>query len=273
MVPTSASSGRMPGESGGIPGPWLTRQQLPRNHLELEDGLHALQERIHGYFHHWPLAAVLLGVSPPSMDELALLRHPHRNVGREELAHRGLERDGLVLVHQPPGRVGQLARRGEMRRHAAELVLRELEFADGFPELLALAGVAGRHLERGLRETAGPAAGLEPAGREALHLEVEALALAALLADEVRRRHEVALEAEGVGVHAAIARRAIRLAVQHAAARLLHLELVAGERILRDDEQRQAACALLGIGIRAREQREHVGAAREGAPGLDRKST
>src|SRR5262249_58094518 len=155
-----------------------------------------------------------------------------------------------------------------MRRHAAELVLRELDLADRLAELLALAGVPGRHLERCLRETAGPAAGLEPAGREPLHLEVETLALAALLADEIRRRHEVALEAEGVGVHAPIARRAIGLAVQHAAARLPHLELVARERILRDDDQRQTTRALRGIGIRAREQCEHVGAARERAPGL-----
>ncbi len=100
----------------------------------------------------------------------------------------------------------------------------------GFPNCLRSPAYVGRHLERGLRETARPTARLEPTGREALHLEVEALALAAVLADEVRRRHEVALEAERVGVHAAIARRAIRLAVQHAAARLLHLELVTGER-------------------------------------------
>ena len=69
-------------------------------------------------------------------------------------------------------------------------------------------------------------------------------------------------------MHAAIARRAVRLAVHHAAARLPHLELVAGEGILGDDEQRQTARTRLRVRIGAGQQRQHIGAPGERAPGL-----
>src|SRR5262249_61526823 len=112
------------------------------------------------------------------------------------------------------------------------------------------------------------AAGLETTGGEALHLEVEALPLAFLLADQVLRRHEVALEAERERVHAAVARRPVGLAVQHAAARLLHLELVAGEGILRHDEERESAGALLHVGVGAREQPQDARPSSERGPRL-----
>src|SRR5207253_3451655 len=131
-----------------------------------------------------------------------------------------LERRRLVGVHGARRRVGQLARRGDVRRHAPELVLGQLEVADGAAELFALGGVRGRRLEGRLGHARRAAAGLEPSGGEALHLEVEALALAGLLADQILRRDEVALEAEREGVHAAIAGRGVGLAVEHAATRL-----------------------------------------------------
>src|SRR5205823_14165216 len=128
-------------------------------------------------------------------------------------------------------RVGGLARRGEMGRHAAELVLRQLEVTDRPAELLPLARVGRGRLERRLREPGGPPAGLEPAGCEAGHLEVKALPLPLRLADQVLRRDDVVLEAEREGVHAAVAGCGVRLSVQHAAPELAHLELVARERI------------------------------------------
>src|SRR5439155_758882 len=79
----------------------------------------------------------------------------------------------------------------------------------------------------------------EPSRGETLHLEVEPLALALSLADQVLGRDDVALETEGEGVHAAVARGRIRLAVQHPAAGLADLELVTRKRVFRDGEQRE----------------------------------
>ena len=155
-----------------------------------------------------------------------------------------------------------------MGRHAPQLELGQLELADREPELLPLAGIGGRRLERGLGEPGGTAPGLQPACGESLHLEVEALPLAGLLADQILARDEVALEAEREGVHAAVAGRGIGLPVQHAAVRLAHLEFVAGERVLRHDEEREAAGAGGQVGVRARQERDHVRPPRERTPRL-----
>src|SRR6185369_2078243 len=92
--------------------------------------------------------------------------------------------------------------------------------------------------------------------------------LARGLADQVGRRDEPAVERERERVHTAVAGRAVGLAVERAAAGLLRLELVPVERLLRHDEQRQPLRAELQIGVRPREEREHVGAASERAPRL-----
>ena len=174
----------------------------------------------------------------------------------------------LVLVHRGGGGVGDRARGGELRRHPAELVLRELVVDQRLAELLAVDDVLGGLLERGLRHAAGAAAGLQAAGGEAAHLQVEALADAVLAADDVLGGHEAALEGERERVHAAVARRRVGLAREPAAAGLLDVELVTERARLRHDEQRQPACALRHVGIGAREQREDVGASRERAPRL-----
>ena len=69
-------------------------------------------------------------------------------------------------------------------------------------------------------------------------------------------------------MHAAVAGRRVGLADQATAAGLCHLEGVTVEAVLRDDEEGEALRALRDIRVGAREQREHVGAPREGAPGL-----
>src|SRR5205823_5436382 len=166
------------------------------------------------------------------------------------------------------GGVRQLPRGRDVRRHPAELVLRQLEVADRTAELLPLNGIRRGRLEGRLRDPRRTAAGLEAAGGEPLHLEVEALPLALLLADQVLGGNEPALEAERERVHAAVAGRRVRLAVEDAAAGLALLELVTGKRVLRHDEERQPARPRLHVGIGAREEREHVRPAGEGAPRL-----
>ena len=91
----------------------------------------------------------------------------------------------------------------------------------GFPNCLRSLTYVAVRLERRLRQAAGAPAGLEAPCGEALHLEIEALALARRLADQVLRRHEVALEAERERMHAAVARacdRPCRAARRHPAA-------------------------------------------------------
>ncbi len=138
----------------------------------------------------------------------------------------------------------------------------------GLAELLAVEHVLARLLERRLCEAAGATAGLQPSGREAAHLQVEALAESARPADEILRRHEVVLELQRERVHAAVAGRRVGLAAHLAAAGLRALEVVAAMRLLLDDEERQALRTLAHVGIGAQQQREHVGAARERAPRL-----
>ena len=155
-----------------------------------------------------------------------------------------------------------------MSRHAAELVLRQLELADRTPELLALVRIRRRRLERGLRHPGRAPAGLQASGGEALHLQIEPLPFPVLLADQILGGDDPVLEAERERVHAAVARGRVGLPVQHTAARLAHLELVAREAVLRHDEEREPARTALRIGIGTREESEHVGAPGKRAPCL-----
>jgi hypothetical protein len=203
------------------------------------------------------------------VQELALLGDLDRHVAGEQLGHRGVGCSGpLVRVHRLGGRIADRAGGGHLRRHAPELVLGELELRDRGAELLAVHHVAGGLLERGLGQTGGPSAGLQPPRGEAAHLQVEATAEPLLAAHQVLGRHEPALEVEREGVHAAVARRGIRLADQAAAAGLLELEGVTEVARLGHDEEREPARARGRVRVGAQQHRQHVGPPREGAPGL-----
>ena len=78
-------------------------------------------------------------------------------------------------------------------------------------------------------------------------------------------RHEEVVEHERERVHAAVAWGGVGLARQEAPARLAHLEGVAGEGVLLDDEEGEPLGAELGIRIGAGEERQHVGAPGVGA--------
>ena len=83
--------------------------------------------------------------------------------------------------------------RRDVRRHAPDLVLRELIISDRVPELPAVERVVAGLLERGLAHAGRTAAGLKTPGRETAHLEVEASAEARLTTNKVLFRHEVAV--------------------------------------------------------------------------------
>ncbi len=113
-----------------------------------------------------------------------------------------------------------------------------MKLGDRLIELLAIDDVLRGLLESRLGESAAATAGLEPAGREARHLQVEAAPLALFAADEILRWHEIALEVQRIGMHAPVAGRGVCLTDQTAAAGLLALEAVLAGRFLRHDEER-----------------------------------
>src|SRR5207247_5922724 len=98
--------------------------------------------------------------------------------------------------------------------------------------------------------------------------EVKALAEARLPADEVLFRHKVAVDRQRERVHPAIAGRGIGRPGDRSALRLHVHEVVAVVRVLRDDEEREAAVTERGVGVRAGKQGEDVRAAGKGRPGL-----
>ena len=144
----------------------------------------------------------------------------------------------------------------------------ELEFRDGLAELVPIDHVLGGFFDGCLGEPAGPAAGLKPSGGEPRHLELKALALRCVPADQVFRGNKIVLELEAERVHPSVSGGGIRFARHFPAARLDTLESVPGERVLGDDEEREPLGALAGIGVGAGEQRQDVGAPGKSAPRL-----
>jgi hypothetical protein len=99
--------------------------------------------------------------------------------------------------------VGELAGDHDLDRHQRELAVDAREGDQRLAELLAVLGVAQGELERVLRDADGAGGGLDAGALEGLHELLEALALDA--AEQVRRRHAEAVEAELVLLHAAVA--------------------------------------------------------------------
>ena len=145
--------------------------------------------------------------------------------------------------------------------HAAELGLGELVVADGLAEHDAVVGVLAGRLVGGLHHADGPGRGLQPAVLEAGHLVVEALAQAALEADQVGGRHEPVVEGDLVGVHAAVADGVDRAALHLPAAgrrrrpaSWVNSKPWPSPRGLGTMNMRQAAVALRPVGVGAGQQ-------------------
>jgi hypothetical protein len=172
------------------------------------------------------------------VQELAGLGDLDRDVTREELRLRGQGGSlALVFVHRERRRVGDRARGGDPGSHPPEVILRQLELDDGSLELRALLGVLGRLLERGLRDAARASTGLQAAGGEAGHLQVEAAAFSVRAADQVRFRNEIVFEAQRERVHAAVAGGSVGLALHLSATGLRHGKRVPPIGFLRNDEE------------------------------------
>src|SRR5207247_10875361 len=139
--------------------------------------------------------------------------------------------------------------RRDVRRHAPDLVLRELIISDRAPELPAVERVVARLLERRLADAGRTASGLKTPGREAAHLEVEAAAEARLTANKVLFRHEVAVDRQRERVHSAIAGRRIGRPRDRTALRLGVHEVVADVRLLRNDNERETSIPERGVGV------------------------
>src|SRR5215207_2662362 len=97
------------------------------------------------------LDPVLAHVARPAVDLQALVGHLAGDARGVELGHRDLAHGVLAAGEAPGGRVDELARGLDLRRHVGELVPDDLELADAAPERLALGRVAHRLVERVLR--------------------------------------------------------------------------------------------------------------------------
>jgi hypothetical protein len=81
------------------------------------------------------------------VDLQALVRDLARHPRGVDLRHRDFAHGVLAVGEAPGGRVDELARRLDRRRHLGELVPDHLEAADRAPERLALGRVAQRAVE------------------------------------------------------------------------------------------------------------------------------
>ena len=93
----------------------VRRQTLPpeepaRDDLELEDRLHAFEDRQHLGVDDVAADRILLGITPAAVHELAHLRELDRHVAREQLRLcRERRCSALVAVHRARGGVGDRA--------------------------------------------------------------------------------------------------------------------------------------------------------------------
>src|SRR5215208_5416105 len=82
------------------------------------------------------LDPVLAHVASPAVDLEALVGHLAGDARGVELGHRDLAHGVLAAGEAPGGRVDELARGLDLRRHVGELVPDDLELADAAPERL-----------------------------------------------------------------------------------------------------------------------------------------
>src|SRR5215207_9077175 len=125
------------------------------------------------------LDAVLLHVASAAVDLQALVGDPARHPRGVHLRHRDLAHGVLAVCEPPGGRVDELPRGLDIRRHLGELVPGHLEAADRAAERLALHRVAERAVERLLRRRYAAGGADHALALELPHDVVEALSLLA----------------------------------------------------------------------------------------------
>ena len=201
------------------------------------------------------------------MELLRLAGHPLGGLADIRLDHRRFER-AAAPGHHAGHLVAVLAGRGDDRRHAAQLRLRQLVLGDRLAEHLALVGIGAGLVIGRLHHAHGPGRSLQPPVLEAGHLQVEALPDPVVAADEVLRGHEPVIESDLEAVHAPVAQRGDGPPLDSSAPLVGELEVVAFRLGLRHDEQAEAPVGFAPVGIGAGQQHQHVGPAGEGAPRL-----
>src|SRR5829696_4482641 len=189
------------------------------------------------------LDAVLLHVAGPAVDLEALVAHPAGHPRGEDLRHRDLAHRVLAVAEPPRGRVDELPRRLDLRRHLGELVPDHLEAADRAPERLPLHRVLQRPVERLLRGGDAARRADHPLALELPHDVVEALAL---LAEQCIDGHAHVLE-----------RQQRRVGSVHAELLQLLLAHDPGQVHVHDE---QADAVVAGVGIGLGDEHDEVGA-------------
>ena len=176
LLPHQAEILGQRGEPGALGGGRF--EQPAGDHLGL-DLRGALEDRENARIHIETAHVVFLGIAVAAVNLQRLAGDPLGGLAHVGLHHRGLHL-ALPLGHERGDGVGELTGRLDDERHAAELHLGEFVLADGIAEHLAVLRVLQRCLVGGLHHADGACCGLEATVLEALHLEVEALALAVL---------------------------------------------------------------------------------------------
>src|SRR5574340_696747 len=192
-------------------------EQAARDHLHRERLFRALEDRQHPRIDEPATHGSLLGVAHAAVDLLRLARHALGRAAREELDQARLH-PALAAVDLLADRVREGAARGKARSHLRDLDLRERVVDEPRAEHAAVPRVRDRRLQRRAHHAERPARGLDPAADHPRHRQVEAPAQAAFAADDVGVGDEEVLEREVERVHAAVAYRRDRTAVQLAAA-------------------------------------------------------
>ena len=178
-------------------------------------------------------------------------RHAFGDLGREQLAHRGLAQERQARVTKTCGVVDEEPRRLEVGCHARELELHALEISDGAAELPALFGVANGVIQRALRQADHLRADADAPFVERLDGDLVALAE---LTEYGGARHLTILEDQLAGAARPYPELVLFLADREAGRPTL------------DDERRDAAIA--GLGIHRGEDDEEVGFVAVGDPEL-----
>src|SRR5918998_5251996 len=120
------------------------------DHVE-HDLVRARPDPVQAHVAPGALDPVFLHVARAAVDLQALVRDLARDPGGVELGHRDLADGVLAIGEAPGGRVDELPRRLDLRRHVGELVPGDLEVPDAAPERLALYRVGEGLVERLLR--------------------------------------------------------------------------------------------------------------------------
>src|SRR5262249_52935620 len=166
----------------------------------------AVPDSLHAGIAPEPLEGQLVHQSHAAEDLNRPVRDARQHLGGVELRLRDLTIGLAILIETPGGGEGQIVGGVDLRDHVGQLKGDALELTDLLTELPALGGVAECELEGAAGATHGRRADRQPGPQPPRGCDIES---AALLAEDLRRRHPAVLEAQRAVVVAAMRHRGV----------------------------------------------------------------